>query len=70
MDMVFAGVLAALMAFAPELTTLPAGGQSSQAGVELVAGNPPIANCLPVATGNRDCVCRSAGNRFGSCDLR
>ena len=53
MQMVFAGVLAALMAFAPGLTGVgdlaPPGASQVEAGGELVAGNPPIAKCLPVA---------------------
>ena len=57
MQMVFAGVLAALMAFAPALTGVgdlaPPGASQVRPGVELVAGNPPIAKCLPVAAGYR-----------------
>jgi hypothetical protein len=53
MQMVFASVLAALMAFAPGLTgagdLAPPGASQVRPGVELVAGNPPIAKCLPVA---------------------
>jgi hypothetical protein len=55
--MVFAGVRAALMAFAPRLTRVgalaPPGASRVRLGVELVAGNPPIAKCLPVAAGYR-----------------
>ena len=44
MEMVFAGVLAALMAFAPGLTGVgdlaPPGASQVRPGVELVAGNP------------------------------
>ena len=45
----FAGVLAALMAFAPGLTGV--GDLARQAELELVAGNPPISKCLLVAAG-------------------
>ena len=70
MQMVFAGVLAALMAFAPGLTGVgdlaPPGASQVRPG-ELVAGNPPIAKCLPVAAGYRR---RVPVTEFGSCDLR
>ena len=54
-------------AFAPGLTWVadlaPPGGHQVRPGVELVAGNPPIAKCLPVAADYRRSVCKSAGNR-------
>ena len=57
MQMVFAGVRAALMAFAPGLTRVgdhaPPGASQVRPGVELVAGNPPVAKYLPVAAGYR-----------------
>ena len=57
MQMVFAGVLAALMAFAPALTGVgdlaPPGASQVRPGVELVAGNQPIAKRLQVAAGYR-----------------
>ena len=57
MQMVFAGVLAALMAFAPGLTGVgdlaPPGASQVRPGVELAAAHPPIAKCLPVAAGYR-----------------
>jgi hypothetical protein len=49
MQMVLAGVLAALMVFAPGADgggrTRPAEASQVRPGVELVAGNPPIAKC-------------------------
>ena len=61
MQMVFAGVRAgADEGGRPR----PAGGPGQvRPGVELVAGNPPIARCLRVAAGYRKSVCKSAGNR-------
>jgi hypothetical protein len=56
MQMVFAGVRAALMAFASGLTGVgdlaPPGASQIRPGV-LVAGNPPVAKCLPLAAGYR-----------------
>jgi len=50
MQMVFAGVLAALMAFAPALTGVgdlaPPGASQVRLGGELVTGDPPIAKCF------------------------
>ncbi len=62
MQMVFAGVRAgADEGGRPR----PAGASQVRPGVELVAGNPPIAKCLPVAAGYRRSVCKSAGNGVG-----
>jgi hypothetical protein len=59
MQMVFAGVLAALMALAPgadgRWATSPCRGPVKSGRGELVAGNPPIAKGWPRVTG--DCVC-------------
>ena len=72
MQMVFAGVLAALMAFAPGLTgagnLAPPGASQAEAGGELVAGNPPIAKCF--AGGRAGYRRRVPVTEFGSCDLR
>ena len=74
MQMVFAGVLAALMAFAPALTgwaTSPAGGQSSQAGSGAGRRQPAHRQMFAGGRGLQETVSvRVPVTEFGSCDLR